>query len=202
MAKEILISVTGDKGGVGKSTITALLAEWFVYAKQPIKIIDADINQSSQTWIDKCKDMGRSVSFEDSKITVVDCAGTGGSSLSKYIRQSDVILVPFKPHIADLEVIIAWFLSIKAELQERVYFIPNMVSTPLTKEQKEGFQAIRDVIAEEGKGCLLPGISERKAIYPPLLNGSKTNFFDKKLDSKTLEETQALFSAIKDALKV
>ena len=126
MAKEILISVTGDKGGVGKSTITALLAEWFVYAKQPIKIIDADINQSSQTWIDKCKDMGRSVSFEDSKITVVDCAGTGGSSLSKYIRQSDVILVPFKPHIADLEVIIAWFLSIKAELQERVYFIPNI----------------------------------------------------------------------------
>jgi cellulose biosynthesis protein BcsQ len=100
--EEKLIAITGDKGGVGKSTITALTAEWLLHHNYPVTIIDADPNQTTQTWIDKCVEKGRNINT-GKLITIVDTAGTSGSSLSKYIRNADLILVPFKPHVADLK---------------------------------------------------------------------------------------------------
>lgn len=194
MKKDLLIAITGDKGGVGKSTIAALLAEWLLKEGRGVRIIDTDPNQSTQTWIDKCADKGRTISSKNAAITIVDTAGTSGSSLTKYIRHADSILVPFKPHVADLEVVVGWFLSLKESLQERVLFIPNMLSN--TKEQKTGVAEIAAVIQEETRGQLLPGLSERKAVYPPLLNGNKVNFFDTNIDDKTQEETRALFTSI------
>ncbi|MEB3311095.1 MAG: ParA family protein [Snowella sp.] len=57
-----LIAVTGDKGGVGKSSITCLFAEWLNFHDISVHIIDADPNQSTQTWVDKCREAGRNVS--------------------------------------------------------------------------------------------------------------------------------------------
>ena len=141
---------------------------------------------------------GRTISSKDGAITIVDTAGTSGSSLTKYIRHADLILVPFKPHVADLEVIVGWFLSLKESLQSRVFFVPNMLSN--TKEQKTGVAEISAVIKEETRGQLLPGLAERKAVYPTLLNGSKNNFFETKRDNKTREETQQLFTKITQLL--
>lgn len=199
MAKQYLIAVTGDKGGVGKSTIAALFVEWLTHQERSVHVIDADPNQSTKTWLDKCLTAGRSIDSEQGAYTVVDTAGTSGSSLIKYIRNADIILVPFKPHVADLEVVVGWFLSLKETLQERVMFIPNMLSR--TKEQEAGFSELVQVLKEEGRGVLLPGLTERKAVYPPLLNGSGKNFFDSKLDSNTKQETNALFSKILSSLE-
>ncbi len=196
--KDLLIAVTGDKGGVGKSTIAALLAEWLLHQGRSVHVIDTDPNQSTQTWVDKCAGFGRTVSFNDAAITIVDTAGTSGSSLTKYIRNADLILVPFKPHVADLEVVVGWFLSLKESLQERVLFIPNMLSN--TKEQRTGVAEIEAVIKEETRGYLLPGLSERKAVYPPLLNGNVKNFFETNIDYKTKDETKALFTEITQLL--
>ena len=192
--KQSLIAITGDKGGVGKSTIVALLAEWLLYQRRSIHVIDTDPNQSTQTWVDKCGGFGRTISTPNAAITLVDTAGTSGSSLTKYIRHADIILVPFKPHVADLEVVVGWFLSLKESLQSKVLFIPNMLSN--TKEQRSGVAEIEAVIREETRGQLLPGLSERKAVYPPLLNGSAKNFFDTSIDYKTKEETRELLTEI------
>ena len=189
-----LIAISGDKGGVGKSSLTALLSEWMLYRSRKIKVIDADPNQTTQTWIDKCLEMGREISSSRANITIVDTAGTSGSSLIKYIRDADLIIVPFKPHVADLEVVFGWFLSIKASLQERVVFVPNMLAK--TNEQATGVKEAKNIVAEEGKGRVLPGLAERKAVYPPLLNGSPINFFESKLDRNTRQESELLFSEI------
>ena len=189
-----LIAISGDKGGVGKSSLTALLSEWMLYRDRRIKVIDADPNQTTQTWIDKCAEMGREISNSKANITIVDTAGTSGSSLIKYIRNADLIIVPFKPHVADLEVVIGWFLSIKATLQEKVAFVPNMLSK--TKEQASGVEEAKKIVAEEDTGRILPGLVERKAVYPPLLNGSAVNFFKGKLDRNTRQETELLFTEI------
>jgi chromosome partitioning protein len=186
--RKTLIAITGDKGGVGKSTLTALFAEWLTYRAISVHIIDADPNQSTKTWLDKCQEAGRTISQTDGIVTLVDTAGTSGASLVKYIRNADWILVPFKPHVADLEVVVGWFLSLKETLQERVLFVPNMLSN--TREQRAGVEQITAVIAEEKRGIVLPGLMERKAVYPPLLNGSKENFFTQKLDDKTIHETE------------
>lgn len=198
--KQTLIAITGDKGGVGKSTITALLAEWLTHCEIPVQIIDSDPNQSTQTWLDKCREAGRVLSNSNALVTLVDTAGTSGASLTKYIRSADWILVPFKPHVADLEVVVAWFLSVKESFQEKVIFIPNMIAN--TKEQRAGIEQLSAIIQEEGRGRVSPGLAERKAIYPPLLNGSQDNFFAQKLDSKTREETHNLFNTLTTIMEI
>lgn len=194
MENYIHISVTGDKGGVGKSTIACLLAEWFNYGQHKIKLIDADPNQTTKTWQDKCEEFGRKINFPDSRIIIIDTAGTSGSSLIKYIKGSDLILVPFQPHVSDLEIVVGWFLSLNQQLQEKVKFIPNRLSK--TKEQREGLSELEKVIENEGRGELLRGLSNRPAIYPPFLNGNKDNFFSNNLDEKVKDETFCLFGSI------
>jgi cellulose biosynthesis protein BcsQ len=193
------ISVTGDKGGVGKSTIACLLAEWFNHHDQKVKLIDADPNQTTKTWLEKCEEAGRTISFPSSDVTIVDTAGTSGSSLIKYIKDSDLILVPFQPHVSDLEIVVGWFLSLNQTLQKKVKFIPNRLS--YTKEQKEGLEEIQKVIKTEGRGELLSGLSNRPAVYPPFLNGSKINFFSNNLDEKVKDETNCLFTSITPKLE-
>jgi len=162
-----LIAISGDKGGVGKSSLTALLSEWMLYRDRKIKVVDADPNQTTQTWVDKCSEMGREISD----------------------RKADI-----KPHVADLEVVIGWFLSVKTSIQEKVAFVPNMVSK--TREQATGVEEAKKIVKDEGTGRILSGLAERKAVYPPVLNGSLTNFFDSKLDQNTRKETELLFTEI------
>jgi chromosome partitioning protein len=159
-----------------------------------VHLIDADPNQTSKTWAEKCGSLGYQVSFPDAPVTIVDTAGTSGSSLNKYIRRADIIVVPFQPHVADLETVVGWFLSINPELQSRVVFVPNRL-TP-TKEQRDGLQELRNILKDEGRGQLAPGLSNRPAVYPPLLNGRKENFFSFVLDAKVKQEVEAVFASI------
>ena len=43
------IVITGNKGGTGKTTITALLTEYLIYQKKKVNLIDTDPNQALQT---------------------------------------------------------------------------------------------------------------------------------------------------------
>jgi Mrp family chromosome partitioning ATPase len=40
------IVITGNKGGTGKTTLTALLAEYLTYQKKKVNLIDTDPNQA------------------------------------------------------------------------------------------------------------------------------------------------------------
>jgi cellulose biosynthesis protein BcsQ len=185
-----LVALTGDKGGVGKSTLAILLAEWLVHKGKAVQVIDADPNQTSQTCVDKCAEQGYAINTLDAPMLIVDTAGTSGASLQRYIRQADTILVPFQPHVADLETVVGWFLSLNEALQQRVIFIPNRLAH--TKEQREGLTQLQHVLQEQGRGKLAPGLTNRPAVYPPLFNGRKENFFRTKLDEGTETELRQL----------
>jgi len=43
------IVITGNKGGTGKTTIAALLAEYLTYQGQKVNLIDTDPNQALQS---------------------------------------------------------------------------------------------------------------------------------------------------------
>lgn len=199
MQDDMLIVLTGDKGGVGKSTIAVLITEWLISTGVKVKLIDADPNQTIQTWVDKCYELGYKVSSPDASVTVIDTPGTVGSSLNKYILNAKIIIIPFQPHVADLEVVVGWFLSVKESLQSRVIFVPNRLSR--TIEQRDGIKELKAVIAEEGRGTLIDGLSNRPAVYPPLLNGRGENFFNSSQSKKIFIETQSLFKEISNRLK-
>jgi chromosome partitioning protein len=198
--EQLLISLTGDKGGVGKSTLAVLLAEWIISHGRTVRLIDADPNQTVQTCVDKCAEAGYAMSTPGASTVIVDTAGTSGSSLHRYIRESRMILVPFQTHVADLETVIGWFESLNPRLQERVIFVPNRLAH--TKEQREGIAELEKVIEEEGRGRLVPGLSNRPAAYPPLFNARQENFFAVKLDGKAEAELREMFTAILDDQRI
>ena len=199
MAQEHLVVVTGDKGGVGKSTIVVLLTEWFKHQGDKVKVIDSDPTQNTQTWVNKCERAGYQVSEADGNITVVDTAGTSGASNTRNLRDADLIIVPFQPHVADLETVVGWFLTLREEMAQRVVFVPNRLEN--TKEQREGISQLESVLESEGRGVLLSGLANRPAVYPPLLNGSATNFFDRAPDEKVLAEIEKVMQGVQERLR-
>jgi chromosome partitioning protein len=199
MKEPLLIAFTGDKGGVGKSTLAILLAEWLTKKGIRVNIVDADPNQTAQTCVDKCQEQGYRISTPSAPVTIVDTAGTSGSSLQRYIRQADLIIVPFQPHVADLETVVGWFLSLNESLQNRVIFIPNRLAH--TREQRDGLAELNAMLKEQGRGKLAPGLSNRPAVYPPIFNGRKENLFNTKLDPSAEAELQQLFESILEGEK-
>lgn len=194
MTESTLIVFTGDKGGVGKSTLAVLMTEWLLSKGKQVQLVDADPNQTSKIWTEKCEALGYRVSTPDAPVTIVDTAGTSGASLNRYILQADIIVVPFQPHVADLETVLGWFLSVNEDLQRRVVFVPNRLTN--TKEQRDGLEELRKILKETGRGRLAPGLSNRPAVYPPMLNGRKENFFKLPMDERVKEEVQATFKSL------
>ena len=199
MKEPLLIAFTGDKGGVGKSTLAILLAEWLTKKGIRVNIVDADPNQTAQTCVDKCQEQGYRISTPSASVTIVDTAGTSGSSLQRYIRQADLIIVPFQPHVADLETVVGWFLSLNESLQNRVIFVPNRLAH--TREQRDGLAELNAMLKEQGRGKLAPGLSNRPAVYPPIFNGRKENLFNTKLDPSAEAELRKLFESILESEK-
>ena len=48
MTESTLIVFTGDKGGVGKSTLAVLMMEWLLSKGKQVQLVDADPNQTSK----------------------------------------------------------------------------------------------------------------------------------------------------------
>ena len=173
----IKIAITNEKGGTGKSTIACLLVEYLNHLNKKVQLIDTDPIQTSQTWANNCKLEGRQVSTNPATYQIIDTAGSSGSALS-WLAQADLILVPFRPHYADLQTTTTWFTSLKPDWQAKITFIPNHWQN--TKEQRQGLVELKEVIAEEKQGKITNPLTNRPALYGTLLNGSKNNFFARK----------------------
>ena len=171
------IAITNEKGGTGKSTIACLLVEYLNHSKKKVQLIDTDPIQTSQTWANNCKLESRQVSTTPASYQIIDTAGSSGSALS-WLVQADLILVPFRPHYADLQTTITWFTSLKPDWQAKITFIPNHWQN--TKEQRQGLEHLKEVMEEEKQGKITAPLSNRPALYGTLLNGSKVNFFSRK----------------------
>jgi len=173
------IVITGNKGGTGKTTIAALLAEYLTYQKKKVNLIDTDPNQALQSWINNCQEESRLVSSHfPVDYQIIDTAGVSGGS-ETYLKRADIMLIPFIPHYVDLQVIIPWYNSLPWKDKQKVYFLPNRYQK--TKEQQEGLaQLLNETGRDMEVGIILPPLSHRPALYGSVLNGSKENFFTKK----------------------
>ncbi|WNE40881.1 MAG: Iron-sulfur cluster carrier protein [Mycoplasmataceae bacterium] len=183
MSKKIVI--TNEKGGTGKSTITCLLVDYLNYQQKPVQLIDTDIIRTSQKWANNCQIMGRQVSQELAEYEIIDTAGTSGASMS-WLKEADLIVIPFQSHYADLTVTVDWFTSLKENWQKKIIFIPNRWQDTL--EQREGLKQLEQIVAEEQAGKILSPIKNRPAIFAKFLNGSEDNFFASKNVPSGLEE--------------
>lgn len=194
------IVVTGEKGGVGKSTITCLLTEWFLFGGRTVRVVDVDPNETTREWVEGCAEQGRVVTInEGADYQIVDTAGRAGGGL-RFVDEADLILAPFQPLIADVSRMATWFMALHPRLQRKVAFIPNRLrAASPTTEQRAGVSQIAKLIANEGNGHLIrPGLTDRPAIYPVVLEGLKENFFVLR-GSESLEKAQSETSSVLQA---
>lgn len=188
------IVITSDKGGVGKSTLAALIIEWLNFNNISVDLVDADPIQTTRTWSDNCASDGRIVlSKTAADYLIVDTAGTSGAGLN-WLQKGDIIIAPFQPHYADIKTVLDWFYVINPKLQKKVMFIPNRYQK--TNEQKDGLLQVKKVLDTENAGTLLPFLSNRPAIYGSLLNGSNINFFRQYSEEIFLAETKNLMNSL------
>ena len=187
------LTIASDKGGVGKSTLVALIIEYLNFKNIPINLKDADPIQTSQRWVNNCLKDGRNVLSDKAKYLIIDTAGTSGANTT-YLDDAHIIIVPFQPHYADITTILRWFRFVRPEIQKKVVFVPNRYQK--TNEQKDGLLSVQKQIEKIGAGFLLSYISNRPAIYGALLNGGNTNFFVKHSDESVLNEIKNLMNYI------
>jgi cellulose biosynthesis protein BcsQ len=191
------IVITSDKGGVGKSTLAALIIEWLNFNNISVDLVDADPIQTTRTWSDNCAYDGRIVLSKTADYLIVDTAGTSGAGLN-WLQKGDIIIAPFQPHYADIKTVLDWFYVINPKLQKKVMFIPNRYQK--TNEQKDGLLQVKKVLDTENAGTLLPFLSNRPAIYGSLLNGSNINFFRQYSEEIFLAETKNLMNSLISSL--
>lgn len=192
------IVFANPKGGVGKSTIAALFVEWCDHNNISVKTVDGDPNQTFNTWCLYRAKEGRPIleGKGATDLTIVDTAGTSNSALS-WLNKADLVITPFKPNFADLDLTVQWFQTLNSSLQSKLLFVPNM--TGQASEHVYGMDEIEKITANTGHGVVLSkyALKNRDAVYPEVLKGLPSNFFT--LGSK-FKNAQTEFSALAKAI--
>lgn len=192
------IVITGEKGGIGKSTLAALITEYLNFLNKKVNVIDADPLQVTQTYLNCCFKNGRDVNNKlDFEYQIIDTPGCSGPS-SSYIQQADLILVPFLSQFADCQIIIPWFANQHPRIQKKVVFIPNRWQNTL--EQRDGLNQIEDLTKNENAGKISEHfLSHRPTVYGTVLNGNKDNFFiNKESSEQSFKLITSLLNTIQD----
>lgn len=109
--QRIIVTVTGRKGGVGKTTTSVQLATYFA-ALGPTVLIDGDPNQSSFDWAREGKLPFQTISREeaamhkDEPFVVIDTeAGTEEHQLKALARGSHLLVLPTSPGRLSMKVL-------------------------------------------------------------------------------------------------
>lgn len=158
-----------------------------------VQIVDLDSLKVSWNYVNNCKNEGRIVSTSlNPDFQIIDTVGVLSGSISHYLKKSDTILVPFRPHYIDLLVIIPWFSKLSTDLQKKVLFLPNFWRN--TKEQKEGLKELNSLIEKKQAGNILPPIPDKPASYGTIVNGFSANFFEKHKDKVLIDIFKQIIS--------
>lgn len=179
------VLVMNAKGGVGKSTIILLLAEYFLHRGKKIQLTDASENPTAKKYIDASRNLGRTDTWQhnDPEIRLIDTTGTARGA-APFLDQATIILAPFQPNADDSEEAFRVYQELPQDHKHKVIFVPTRLRNPgLTREQRAVVDSVEEA-AGQVQALVLYGLSERHAVYPKFPLGLAENFF-------TVDETKA-----------
>lgn len=178
MAKIIVVS--SSKGGVGKSTISILMANYLTSLQKPVAVLDADEGQTiaklrelelksnpdaalpwqvwdasenAQAFMEKAKSIDGFI--------IVDCPGTLNGNLLPFFQAADVIIVPYR--YDDVVIIRTMdFMRIlnSSGIKAKQLYLPNCIDVRVKNPNEE---AIKDMFKRNG-GHVLPRIKQGVAV--------------------------------------
>ena len=203
----IQLLLHSPKGGVGKSLLSILAAEYFSSRKFTVNLKDASGNPTARRFIDGSVSLGRTnnLSATNANVTIIDTKGIPSSAVPFYDSAS-LIIAPFKPSADDALETLDFYNELSSQHQRKVIFIANCLrALGNTKEQHQVIDGVRDQAKDNG-GLLLFGLVDRPAIYPRIPLGLRENFFEMNVDigsfKKAQDEACKLFGDISSILDI
>ncbi len=190
----MIVSLLGEKGGPGKSTIATNLAVWGAYNGRDQLLVDADPQATAARWakrrargslkqvvcIQQTQDIGPAVRDQATRYQdiIIDTGGRNSEELRSAMLVSDMSILPVKASQFDLETLPEMAKLIKEvrglrqlmNLETKAFVILSMTSTNkfIKSEQsaRETLEAILDI-------PVLPfSISHRKVFEDVVIDGS------------------------------
>lgn len=198
------IVIANPKGGVGKSLLAILLTEWLESRGIGVDLVDADQNRTVGVWKDLCRQKGRLVG-QGHDLQVVDTAGLPGT-LFPYVEDADLVLCPLEPLTPVISRLVVWVGDLSASVRSKLALVPNRLRSPnLTRDEHEGLKQVAALLDgyQLEQRQFLPGLSDRRAVYGRLYNGSQRGFFDWEGSpsvKNAQEEARAVFVAVEALL--
>ena len=214
MKQNVKIATLSIKGGVGKTQICATAAMHFSDHLIPVKVIDADLQQSlsrkrqrelavrSDKWVPYTIDFINTSDIESVRLLMAevnkypccfmfDCPGNvNDPGLTLIYQELDYAIIPYELNADSVDATILFARLFKQHFRAKLFFVPNKVSS-VFEQRGEVRKAREDAVEALGKlGIITPDIK-----MTTCMNGYST------IDSLGRDKRSAIKEAFYEIMK-
>jgi len=169
------VAIVGQKGGTGKTTVALGLAVSAMRAGKVVAIVDLDPQATAANWKDRREAENPAVvSAQASRLrqtldaaeeggaefVIIDTAGRNDDSALNAARAADLVLVPSRTNIVEIETLRAVSDLLKVAGNPTAYVVLNGIHPTATKQTDEARQVIKQLF---GLACAPVHLCHRSA---------------------------------------
>jgi chromosome partitioning protein len=209
----MIIAITGQKGGIGKSTTAICMAAEAVERGLRVLLVDADPQGTARTWGDVANEAGlraptivamgaamhrsgqlaQLASAYD--LTIIDCPPRHGDIQRSALMVAELAILPCGPSAAD-----AWALTAAVEVLDEARALRPELGAVVLITRKQGRTALgkaaRNVLESSGLPVLKAELASRIAYQEALAAGRGVTTFAP--NDRAAAEVKALFDEIQE----
>ena len=207
----MIVALTGQKGGVGKSTLAIGIAAELLHRRHKVLLVDADPQGTVRTWGEVAAEAGQPLpsivsmgstmhrpeqlptvrqGYDD---VIIDCPPRHGDIQRSALMVADVALLPCGPSSAD-----AWALAASIDLINEARVLRPELEVRIVITRKQGRTALgrsaREELAKSGIDLMKTEIGYRVAFAESLGAGQGVTAYAPR--DAAAEETRALVSEL------